>query len=187
MLRSQMRQRRRLGLIAIYAISLASGCPNAWPTEIQRTLTVIEDRGGASALPYYRALNLLPDASDTPPASAPSVIPHPATESDMLPVRSALLSPGDVTPRLIRAPGLRPVFVVGDDPLSLAWLQRRAGTLRDLNAIGLVVHVDTRTALDSMRRLVPGLQLSPTPADDLAQRLGLRHYPALITATGIEQ
>jgi hypothetical protein len=23
--------------------------------------------------------------------------------------------------------------------------------------------------------------------DDLAERLGLRHYPALITATGIEQ
>nr|MBF3175129.1 DUF2859 domain-containing protein [Pseudomonas aeruginosa] len=29
--------------------------------------------------------------------------------------------------------------------------------------------------------------LAPASGDDLAQRLGLRHYPVLITATGIEQ
>ena len=29
--------------------------------------------------------------------------------------------------------------------------------------------------------------LSPASGDDLAQRLGLRHYPVLITSTGVEQ
>ena len=38
----------------------------------------------------------------------------------------------------------------------------------------------------ALRRLAPGLMLSPISGDDLAQRLGIRHYPVLITATGIE-
>ena len=40
---------------------------------------------------------------------------------------------------------------------------------------------------DLLRRLAPGLTLSPASGDDLAQRLGLRHYPVLITSTGVEQ
>ena len=35
-----------------------------------------------------------------------------------------------------------------------------------------------------LRALVPGVPLAPVAGDDLAYRLGLRHYPALITATG---
>ena len=41
--------------------------------------------------------------------------------------------------------------------------------------------------LARLRALAPGLPLAPVASDDLADRLGLRHYPALITATGIEQ
>ncbi|HCL4078396.1 TPA: DUF2859 domain-containing protein, partial [Pseudomonas aeruginosa] len=32
-----------------------------------------------------------------------------------------------------------------------------------------------------------GLQILPAPADDLVDRLGLQHYPALITSTAIQQ
>ncbi len=187
MLRSSTLQSRRLRLIAALTVMLCSGFTRGWSSETQNTLTVVDDRGGTPALPYYRALNLLPDASAPVPASTPPMAPHLATDSDMLPVHSAQLSPGDVPPRIIRAPGLSPLFVVGDDPRSLAWLRRRAGELRDLHAVGLVVNVDSRASLDAMRRVAPGLPLSPTPADDLAQRLDLHHYPALITATGIEQ
>ena len=35
--------------------------------------------------------------------------------------------------------------------------------------------------------ILPGVPLAPVAGDDLAERLGLRHYPVLITATGIEQ
>ena len=52
--------------------------------------------------------------------------------------------------------------------------------------MGLVVNVATPEALVALRRLAPGLMLSPISGDDLAQRLGIRHYPVLITATGIE-
>ena len=104
----------------------------------------------------------------------------------MLPVRSVWLSPGEEPRRVIRAPGLSPLFLVGDDDRSRAWLRQRHKILRELHAVGLVVNVTTPEALAALRRLAPGLMLSPASGDDLAQRLRLRHYPVLITATGIE-
>ena len=40
----------------------------------------------------------------------------------MLPVRSARLTPGDELRRVIRAPSLTPLFLVGDDDRSRAWV-----------------------------------------------------------------
>lgn len=152
------------------------------------TLTVVADHGGTSALPYYEALNLQPRAGVTSPRIE---IPRPPakafSEADMLPVRSMRLSPGDVARRVIEAPGLPPFFLVGDDDRSLAWLRRRSLRLHELHAVGLVVNVTSAEALAALRALVPGLSLSPVAGDDLAERLGLHHYPVLITATGLEQ
>ncbi|HCF4366168.1 TPA: integrating conjugative element protein [Pseudomonas aeruginosa] len=154
-------------------------------------LIVVEDRGGASALPYYQALDLPPLPAPSQPSSLSIEVPqapaHRFSEADMLPVRSTLLTPGDVQRRAIQAPGLRPLFLIGDDPHSRAWLEQRLPVLRDLEAVGLVVNVESAAALEALRRLATGLPLSPAPGDDLAQRLGIRHYPVLITATGIEQ
>ena len=108
-------------------------------------------------------------------------------EAAMLPVRSTQLSPGEVQRRVIRAPGLTALFLIGDDERSRAWLRQRQAALRELQAVGLVVNVESMAALTALRRLAPGLTLSPVSGDDLAQRLGLRHYPVLITATGVEQ
>ena len=144
---------------------LLSGLPLA--SRAGEPLIVVEDRGGTSALPYYEALNLQPraNAPARPPIPTPQV---PATPAD-------------------EAPGLRPFVVIGDDEASRAWLQRRAAALRERGAVGLVVNVETAQGLARMRALVPGVPLAPVAGDDLADRLGLRHYPALITASGIEQ
>lgn len=151
-------------------------------------LIVVEDRGGVSALPYYEALNLQPRADQAPPRlEVPRAPAGPASEADMLPVRSARLSPGDVPRRVIQAPGLTPFFLIGDDARSRAWLRQRAPALRELGALGLVVNVESADALAALRGLATGLTLAPVSGDDLAERLGLRHYPALVTATGIEQ
>ena len=152
-------------------------------------LIVVEDRGGASALPYYEALNLQPraNAPARPPIPTPQVPATPADEAAMLPVRSAKLTPGTVARRVIEAPGLRPFVVVGDDEASHAWLRRQAAALRERGAVGLVVNVETVQGLARLRALVPGVPLAPVSGDDLAERLGLRHYPVLVTATGIEQ
>ena len=156
-----------------------------------QTLVVVEDRGGASALPYYQALNLQPrnprQALPPPHIEVPPLPGERHGEADMLPVRSTLLTPGTVERRVIEAQGLRPLFLVGDDERSRAWLRQRVEVLHELGAVGLVVNVESQVALDALRRLTPELILSPISADDLARRLGIRHYPVLITATGIEQ
>lgn len=147
-------------------------------------LIVVGDDGGASALPYYRALNLL---SDTAPTSSPPVTPHaPYRETDLLPVHSSRLTPGHVTGRTIRAPGLTPFFLIGDDHASRAWLHARGDTLRALGAVGFVVNVTSADELADLRRDAPGLTLAPASGDDIAERLGLSHYPVLVTETGIE-
>ncbi|MFJ5440982.1 integrating conjugative element protein [Pectobacterium sp. CHL-2024] len=150
---------------------------------------VVEDHGGASALPYYEALNLQARSPDTPrpPIAIPPVQVNPVTEADMLPVRSPKLSPGTVARRVIDAPGLQPFFLIGDDEVSHAWLQRQSILLHERGAIGLVVNAETKDGLTRLRAIAPDLQFAPVAADDLAERLGLRHYPVLITNTGIEQ
>ncbi|UXJ50122.1 integrating conjugative element protein [Pseudomonas citronellolis] len=155
------------------------------PTE---PLIVIEDRGGASALPYYVALDLQPRPEE--PAQGTEVPPPPTgsfSEANMLPVQSTLLTPGPVERRVLQAPGLPPLFIIGDDEISRTWLRQHTDRLKALGAVGLVVNVQNPVDLAALRALIPELHLVPTPGDDLAQRLGLRHYPALITATGIEQ
>ncbi|MBK0032619.1 integrating conjugative element protein [Erwinia sp. S43] len=155
----------------------------------QPPLIVVEDHGGTSALPYYQALDLPPrrDQPGPPRISAPPSGGKTFSEADMLPVRSERLSPGDEPRRVIQAPGLTPVFLIGDDERSRAWLLERKAALTEISAIGLVVNVGSAEALAGLRKLAPELTLSPVSGDDLAQRLGLRHYPVLITTSGIEQ
>ncbi|MGP3790521.1 integrating conjugative element protein [Pseudomonas sp. B392_1p] len=171
---------RRIGVLSLVLTQTVLAQPPS--------LTVVEDRGGTSALPYYEALKLQPrNGLRSPRIEIPRPPAEPFSEADMLPVRSTRLSPGEVARRTIEAPGMPPFFLVGDDARSRDWLSQRAPRLRELNAVGLVVNVDSASALAALRALAPGLSLAPTPGDDLAGRLGLRHYPALITATGIEQ
>src|SRR3546814_16040141 len=61
-------------------------------------LIVVEDHGGVSALPYYEALNLQPrtGAVQRPPIPIPQIPPSMDAEAQMLPVRSAKLTPGVV-------------------------------------------------------------------------------------------
>jgi integrating conjugative element protein (TIGR03765 family) len=148
-------------------------------------LIVVEDRGGDSALSYYKVLDS-PKARGAPPASRkPLIRSLSEAEAALLPVRSARLLPGIEPARAIHAPGFAPVFLIGDDARSRAWLARRHAELHDMSAVGLVVNVATPTALAELRRLAPGLTLSPVSGDDFALRLGIRHYPVVITATGV--
>jgi integrating conjugative element protein (TIGR03765 family) len=169
-------------IVLFFVIELLS--MTAFAQSASEALIVVKDFGGVSALPYFEALNFsaasLPVSRPAPPIRNPS-----DAEAVLLPVRSELLSPGEEPPRIIHAPGLTPLFLIGDDAYSRDWLRQRQSVLRELGAIGLVVNVSSPEALAALRNLVPDLTLSPVSGDDLAQRLGLRHYPVLITATGI--
>lgn len=150
-------------------------------------LIVVEDLGGTSALPYYRALNLLPDTEPSPLQSLPPIPVKPYSEADMLPVKSARLSPGKVESRALNAPGLQPIFLIGDDSLSRDWLVTRIDILRELNAVGLVVNIETPEALQELRKLASGVKIAPASGDELAEMIGIEGYPVLITSTGLEQ
>ncbi|TNL04620.1 integrating conjugative element protein [Kosakonia cowanii] len=150
------------------------------------SLTVVGDLGGEPAQPYFDAINVGPDS----PAPDMSSLPQPPASlsiSDMLPVSTPELSPGAVPSRPLQLPGLPPVFVVGDDDMSRAWLQQRGTELKRMGATGMVVNVRTEEALDSLRGLVPDTEMVPVRGGDLAQRLKLTHYPVLITADGLAQ
>ena len=109
----------------------------------------------------------------------------PYDEALLLPIRSPSLRPGPVENRPVNLPGITALFLIGDDPRSHAWLQQRLPELQRLGAAGLVVNVESASALQTLRNRAPGL--TPVPGDDLAQRLGLNRYPVLITTTAIEQ
>lgn len=154
----------------------------ASPTVVHASsLIVVEDRGGVSALPYYQDLAPEPNAQSTQPEN---IGVH---GQGSFPVRSDQLTPGHVQGRVINAPGLQPLFLVGDDESSKAWLSQRFEQLQHLNAVGLVVNVVSAERFSEVQRWGGGLQMVPAPSNELAQRLGIKHYPLLITATAIQQ
>ncbi|WP_443691550.1 integrating conjugative element protein [Pseudomonas protegens] len=110
-----------------------------------------------------------------------------ADEAWILPVRSAHLSPGKITSRALNMPGLRPFFLVGEDPQSLAWLRQRATELQEMGAAGLAVEVTNTEALARIRAAAPDITILPVNGNDIATRLQIEHYPVLITATSLEQ
>lgn len=166
------------------AIVLTTGFSTVFAQRPASPLIVVEDLGGSPASPYYDAL--APQEDPQQPEQN-NIYPRSYSEADMLPVRTPRLTPGMVEKRSIQAPGLTPLFLIGDDDLSRTWLIHHLTLLRQATAVGLVVNVETKNALQALREIAPGLELVPASADDLAQRLGLSHYPVLITSTGIEQ
>lgn len=147
----------------------------------------VERLGDTSSRPYYRTLNHPLENASLKVTAIPTAPLHPYSEADMLPVRSARLSPGKVENRVANTPGVASFFLIGDDDLSRRWLASRRDVLKKLNAVGLVVNVQQVDALTELRDIGFGLDIVPASADDLAERLGLQHYPLLITANGIEQ
>lgn len=120
-------------------------------------------------------------------SAAPVERPDPRTLNWLLPVHSARLTPGDVPHRALDLPGMAPLFLVGADAASLAWLAQHAPALNQLGANGLAVEVADAAALRRIQAIAPDLAIWPVSGDDIAERLELEHYPVLITPTGLEQ
>ena len=168
----------------LLAVSAQAETMPQMPLAERPVLEVLADHGGEPARPYFVAIGMADVPEEEGYAPDPRA-PVPFSETDMLPVTSERLSPGEVRFRSLELPSrMTPFFLVGDDALSLRWLEARGETLRELNAVGLIVEVATPEGLERLREAAPGLELRPTPGDDLAGRLGLVHYPVLVTAQG---
>ena len=177
-----------LGTTILFSMMSLSAFAN--PNTNASNLIVVQDNGGVSALPYYEELGLTAEPVNTVVQNGVSnsrPINRPVSIESMLPVRSELLTPGQVVSRSIQAPNLLPFFMIGDDDLSRRWLIARKDTLQSIGAMGLVVNVKSLQRFNELQALVPDLKLSPVSGDDIATRLGLANYPVLITSTSIEQ
>jgi integrating conjugative element protein (TIGR03765 family) len=123
--------------------------------------------------------------SPAPPSAAASGV----TLESLLPIRTPEMSPGAVRARgpQAAATGARPVFLIGTDPLSLDWLEAHRETLIERGAVGMLIEADSVGAVRQVAARAEGLQVLPASGSELARALGLRHYPVLISAQGIEQ
>lgn len=109
-------------------------------------------------------------------------------EFNGLPVVTSSMSPGRIKTRVINRPFLnQPIFIVGADALSLTWLKEHRQQLKKYNATGIAVNVKTQKELKQLLQASGGLAINPVVGDKISRQLSLKHYPALISATRIEQ
>ncbi|ELN8035916.1 integrating conjugative element protein [Salmonella enterica subsp. diarizonae] len=119
--------------------------------------------------------------------AGPAVPMQALDESRLLPVVTHNLHPGQQPHLVLNLPGMTPLFLIGDDPLSTEWLRQHREALKSLHATGLVVNVTTLARLIALRAIAPELTLLPVSADDMAKHLPITAYPVLITDKGLEQ
>jgi integrating conjugative element protein (TIGR03765 family) len=123
----------------------------------------------------------LPQVQETPPRALAG---PPGTPLPLIPRQ---LTVGREPPRPLpdaagqpRPPLRRPLFLIGADPDSFAWLDRHAEALDQLGALGLIVQAATPAEVDGLRRRAPGVSMIVAAGDDVAVQLGIRHYPVVI-------
>ncbi|EUM16530.1 hypothetical protein L465_00344 [Enterobacter sp. BIDMC 29] len=145
-------------------------------------LNVLADLGGEDATPYFDGINKQPGLPEASPATPPV-----SAMAAMFPVSTPEMTPGAVADRPLQLPGIGALFLIGDDVQSRAWLAENAQALATRHAAGLIVSVDSASAVESLRDLAPGVLMAPASGSVLARRLQLRHYPVLITDTGLSR
>lgn len=123
----------------------------------------------------------------TAAVAGPAVPMQALDESRLLPVVTHNLHPGQQPRLALNQPGMTPLFLIGDDPLSAEWLRQHRDALKTLHATGLVVNVATLARLNALRTIAPALTLLPVSADDMAKHLPITAYPVLITDKGLAQ
>lgn len=149
----------------------------------QAELTVVADLGGQSTAEYFAGINNQGEES-----SAPQVLTLSTPDkASVLPIRTPELSPGVLEARSLSMPGMRSIFLIGDDERSRRWLALRRDQLIQLNAVGYVVNIASESAWNDLQSQANGLELLPVSGSDLAVRLGISHYPVLISEKGLEQ
>ena len=154
-------------------------------------LAVIHDSGETYSLaPFFEVFDEDADRREGPSASPipPSPPALGAAELErLLPIRSPGLTPGRVESRDIKRPFARPFFLIGSDDLSREWFATHRDRLAEIGAVGMLIEAQTLDDLRAIAAIADGLPILPASASDIAEALGLSHYPVLITKDGIEQ
>jgi len=91
-----------------------------------------------------------------------------------------------VTPKALRYLQ-RPLFLVGSDTVSKEWLAEKREQLIQVGAVGLLIEAKDRSEVEGILVLAEGLRIIPASAEGFAAKLGLTHYPILLSKEGWEQ
>ena len=110
----------------------------------------------------------------------------PSTHS-LLPIRSAGLTPGKLTPRAHHVPFARAFFLIGSDAFSKRWLKQHLQALKQLGAVGMLVEATSVEDLRAIAELADGLPITPASGADIAKALGISHFPVGISGGRIWQ
>ena len=158
-----------------------------YPAIAGAALTVIYDSGNTQPIaPFLEVF----EADDVSAQQSPVMTRPPlgaAHPEAWLPIQSPGLTPGPVQQRSHDRPFARPFFLIGSDARSRQWLQDHRDRLKDIGAVGMLVQADTLDDVRTIADLADGLSILPASASDIAQALGISHYPVLISAHAIEQ
>ena len=143
-------------------------------------LVVVYDSGQSAPIDEFLAPLL-----DGPSVPAPQEDANDEVQDDLLatllPLRPARLRPGALTPRRVeRAQGIA-LFVIGADPMSLAWLRHHRQALIAHRAHGLLVEAANLAAVTAVADAAAGLPIAPVPDNALAELLDVDRYPFAIT------
>lgn len=168
--------------INIHALSLIIA--SVYSQSVIAQPTIIADLGGESAVRFYESIQPV-HSPDAPKHN--NAVPGQLSEAQLLPVISHKFSVGKVNHQAMNLPGITPFFLVGYDDTSIHWLKSNRDKLLQLQATGLVINVKTEAELQALRDILPELSLMPAPADTLSERMGINHYPLLLTSDGIYQ
>ena len=157
------------------------------PVMAEAELAVIYDSGHTQPIaPFLEVF----DAGTASPQQSPiptKPLLGAADPQAWLPIQSPGLTPGPVRTRLHDRPFAQPLFLIGSDMRSRQWLQNHRDQLKEIGAVGMLVQADTLEDLRTIAELAGGLSILPASGTDIAQALGISHYPVLISAHAIEQ
>ncbi|MCX8578713.1 integrating conjugative element protein [Gilliamella sp. B2717] len=170
--------KRALSLIFIISITTTHSA--------MADLNVIRDYGGNSMGIYYDMLDPQDEYSKQQQQFlAPENMK--IDEGTYLPVHSEKLSVGRFESYQVDYPTLNPFIILGADDLSIEWLKARNNDLEAIDGlVGVAVNINDVNQL-KMLKSITKIPIYAMPGDELAEKFQLTLYPALVTATSVEQ
>lgn len=176
--------------LALLFVSHTRADDSAGQTSIKKTLItnteVVVDHGGQSIGHY------LPNNHDAESRLKENFVKRRSTRltTTHFPVISKSLSVGkvedDEAAQVKYQVAMRPIFIVGYDPVSIKWLEDNKEMLIAKEAIGLVVNIASQSEMNELQLLLDSkVLMQPIPGDNFAKELQIRHYPFYMDNQGV--
>lgn len=80
-----------------------------------------------------------------------------------------------------------PIFIVGDDPVSLAWIKHYKSTLNKIHAVGFIVSASSVNSIEKIKVAAGKVRVYPVEGNAVSKFFGIKCYPVLISKHLIEQ